>query len=210
MHDLTIETIRINGGRLCLDFVNTRTYRGSGENREFLLGFADLVHWGKREALIENPEAKALLELAACHSSDAQRALVDAHAFRTTLRSLFEPGVTKARLERALVDLSAATLTNASSLHLEIRGNAIRFTPAAAFDTWLIGPLAISALALATSPERSQIRACPGEDCHWLFLDQSRNGTRRWCSMDSCGSKAKARTHYDVHRRPQRQPDIAS
>lgn len=41
-----------------------------------------------------------------------------------------------------------------------------------------------------------RIRACAGEGCVLWFLDTSRNGTRRWCSMAGCGNRAKARAHY--------------
>ncbi len=56
--------------------------------------------------------------------------------------------------------------------------------------------LARSAADLLTSPRLSRVRECPGEDgCGWLFLDTSKNGSRRWCSMQGCGSRAKARRY---------------
>lgn len=50
---------------------------------------------------------------------------------------------------------------------------------------------------LLTSPERDRIRECAGEDCGWVFLDLSRNRSRRWCDMEDCGNRAKAHRHYD-------------
>ena len=43
---------------------------------------------------------------------------------------------------------------------------------------------------------QQRIRRCTNDDCLWLFLDESKNGTRRWCDMASCGNRAKARRHY--------------
>jgi len=45
-----------------------------------------------------------------------------------------------------------------------------------------------------------RVRECDGAACTWLFLDQSRNRSRRWCSMESCGNRAKARRHYHRQR----------
>lgn len=54
---------------------------------------------------------------------------------------------------------------------------------------------------LLASPDRSKVRSCPGEDCGWLFID--RRGRRRWCSMDSCGNRAKVRAHAERRRATQ-------
>lgn len=53
--------------------------------------------------------------------------------------------------------------------------------------------LAISAASLITSPLRARIRACADPACAWIFIDHSKNRSRRWCTMSDCGNKAKAR-----------------
>lgn len=61
--------------------------------------------------------------------------------------------------------------------------------------------IAISALSVLGDPrELGRIKMCPGTDCGWLFIDESRNGRRRWCSMETCGNRAKAARHYRRHR----------
>src|SRR5438270_5320885 len=57
-------------------------------------------------------------------------------------------------------------------------------------------PILRSAAELLTSGERGDVRECAAGDCTWLFLDRSRNRTRRWCSMATCGNRAKAQRHY--------------
>jgi len=57
-------------------------------------------------------------------------------------------------------------------------------------------PVVRSAAELLTSDLVDRVRECHGDDCTWLFLDQSRNRSRRWCSMESCGNRAKVRRHY--------------
>ncbi|HEY7093346.1 MAG TPA: CGNR zinc finger domain-containing protein, partial [Ktedonobacterales bacterium] len=59
----------------------------------------------------------------------------------------------------------------------------------------LLWPVALSSMELLTSAkEWGKIKECPG--CGWLFLDSSKTGNRRWCSMDECGSRDKMRRQY--------------
>jgi predicted RNA-binding Zn ribbon-like protein len=60
----------------------------------------------------------------------------------------------------------------------------------------LLWPMAQSAADLLTSPELKIVRFCEAPDCEWLFLDHSRNRSRRWCDMKICGNRQKARRHY--------------
>ena len=62
-------------------------------------------------------------------------------------------------------------------------------------------PVARSAVELLTDGDLRRVKECPGaDDCGWLFYDTSRNGARRWCSMEGCGSRVKMRRHYARHR----------
>lgn len=61
----------------------------------------------------------------------------------------------------------------------------------------MLWPLVRSAIAVLTSDEVKRVKQCPGlGDCGWLFLDSSKNGSRQWCSMEGCGSRAKMRQQY--------------
>ncbi|MEU6619432.1 CGNR zinc finger domain-containing protein [Streptomyces litmocidini] len=60
--------------------------------------------------------------------------------------------------------------------------------------------LALQALDLLRALPADRTRVCPGRRCGWLFLDTSRAGRRRWCSMATCGNAAKGRTHYERRR----------
>ena len=60
----------------------------------------------------------------------------------------------------------------------------------------LLAPVVWSAADLMVGSGRRRIRQCANSECLWLFIDGSKNGTRRWCDMASCGNRAKARRHY--------------
>ena len=56
-------------------------------------------------------------------------------------------------------------------------------------------PIALNAVELATSSGVSRVKECASDNCNWLFLDVSKNRSRRWCDMKDCGNRAKARRH---------------
>ncbi|GAB2565319.1 CGNR zinc finger domain-containing protein [Kribbella endophytica] len=58
------------------------------------------------------------------------------------------------------------------------------------------GELALAALRLLADEDLSRLRQCQDNDCGWLFLDRSKNGSRRWCSSADCGNRARAKRHY--------------
>lgn len=60
----------------------------------------------------------------------------------------------------------------------------------------VLWPVVRSAAELLTSGDLDRVRRCAGDDCAWLFLDRSRNGSRRWCDMTVCGNRSKVRRFY--------------
>jgi predicted RNA-binding Zn ribbon-like protein len=64
----------------------------------------------------------------------------------------------------------------------------------------LLAPVLWSAGDLLAGPRLDKVRRCANPECGWLFLDDSRAGRRRWCSMSACGNRAKARRHYHKSR----------
>ena len=66
----------------------------------------------------------------------------------------------------------------------------------------VLGPVVMAAARLLTAPETlARIRRCDAENCRWFFVDRSKNRSRRWCDMQVCGNRAKAREYYRQHRR---------
>ena len=198
MNGADIASIRINGGRLCLDFVNTATWEDGRPVREFLTGFHDLLTWCQRQGLIGESDVRRLSKTTS--AGHAQAVVKEARSLRTAFRSMFEPGRSDIDVLAAVGRLNTTLKDPALKIAVGLADGRIEFLREDRFASQLIVPLTVSALELATTPARASVRVCPGDDCHWLFLDQSRNAARRWCSMESCGNKAKARAHYIAHR----------
>jgi predicted RNA-binding Zn ribbon-like protein len=169
------ERFRAGAGRLCLDFIRTLRYRGTPAEEEEL---PDAKAWG---AWIDafGPFSAPVLPASAR----------DAWAVREAIHTLLTDSVrpsTRQRLNRfAASPVPAPSLTASGELRWQAPD------PASA----MLSLLARDALDLATSPEFARVRRCAGERCGALFLDTSRPGTRRWCSMEICGNQAKKSTY---------------
>ncbi len=187
------------GGHPALDFVNTVGGQRLVKPRENLQRLEDLLAWGRQSGVLSEAEAKALAREARARPAKAQDALLRATVFRESLY----------RLLRALVEGRAAPAEELARLEAEVqRAQAARrllCTPKgygwSAPDPTLADPvvprLALAAADLLTGQQWKRMRLCEAADgCGWLFLDQTRNHSRRWCDMASCGNKYKARRHY--------------
>ncbi|HEY3062436.1 MAG TPA: ABATE domain-containing protein [Chloroflexota bacterium] len=183
----------LDAGTLCLDFVNSRDSSG-----EHLRTYADLVAFAQQSSLVTPSDADWLHAQAEREPLVAQGVLIRALHLREALRGIFR-AVADDDLPRE-ADLSVLNGDLALSLP-----NARVQTSAEGFDwTWsgraldcVLWPISRSAADLLTSPsQRRLVRQCGASDCEWLFLDTSKNRSRQWCSMQSCGNREKARRHY--------------
>ena len=188
-------------GRLCLDFVNTVSERPPGPaTREDLGDYARLLQWGLEAGALTTRGAQALARAAAAEPRRAQRALADAIALRERLHRLF-----RAIIDRgppALDDLEHFSAALAAVLaRRRISWHRQRYAwewPGAQNDlASVLWPVLLSAQELLCSDDHSRLGACsPPDGCGWLYFDTSKNRSRRWCSMETCGNSAKARRHY--------------
>jgi predicted RNA-binding Zn ribbon-like protein len=187
------------GPALCLAFVNTLTWRGSAAPSESLRDLEALLAWVERQA---GPGAGALDGLrawAASHVPDAARLFVDAIALRETIFRAFESVAAGASPRDAdFAALSEAIAAAPPRQRLVRRGESYAWRMAAPGPAapQLLAPVLWSAADLLLESSRRRIRQCANEKCLWLFIDESKSGTRRWCDMTACGNRAKAQRHY--------------
>jgi predicted RNA-binding Zn ribbon-like protein len=191
------------GGALCLDFTNTASGRGTALHLEHLHRFDHLLAWARHAGAIDEAAWRAFAAAAARSPAAAGRAVRAARGLREALYAIFHaighgaapPADNLAALNRALKPaLAAATLAPAG------RGFAWQWPDGGAKPERLIWPVLRSAAELLTGPGLERIKVCPGHGCGWLFLDRTRNGRRRWCEMEVCGSRAKMRRYHQRRR----------
>jgi predicted RNA-binding Zn ribbon-like protein len=168
------------GNRLLLDFVATLGKRGT-RNLERLGDPADLTRWGEHVGVgaVGDADADAL---------DAAREL------REALYRLCEHALGRRHPQQPDVDVvnAWASLPPPPAALTIVNGQLVRQDPAPT-TAGLLAAVARDAVDLFIGGDVERLRECEGETCTLLFVDVSRDGRRRWCSMDSCGAQAKMR-----------------
>ena len=203
-----------NGGRLCLDYINTVEPRTGPVSREWLTGYPDLVEWARHGGLLDEAAAGALLRTAAARPAAARTAFRTAIDLRESLYRLFAAIVDDAAPADADLEVLRGAYA-AATQHGRLAPHAGGFDWIwdAAVSAGSSGdasadpldrpwwPVAASAVELLTHGPLDRIKQCPtDEGCSWLFVDATKNRSRRWCSMDDCGSEVKARRQTDRRR----------
>lgn len=203
-------TMKLVGGELCLDFVNTvggRVPEGAGSPGSAVIAdklgaYGDLVAWGRHTRSTTEPDARRLLRLAESHPREAADVLGRARVFREALRRTLRSLMLGRRPEAA--DLARINDEIAAARKREVLApsrDGLRWDwpdPGRRLDSPL-WPVGRSAAALLTSGDLSRLRQCGGERCGWLFLDRSRNRSRHWCTMEDCGNVSKVRRFRRRH-----------
>ncbi|MFD9128110.1 CGNR zinc finger domain-containing protein [Kitasatospora sp. NPDC059571] len=175
---------RTGSGRICLDYLRTLRLRGSADAAEELDGPEALADWVRQ---LGPYAAGAAVPAPAPDTLEAARELREAvHALLTAARSGGGPAGCPAGARETVNGFAAHPVPVPA---LDGRG-VLRHEAARPVDA-VLAAIARDALELATSPALARVRECAGENCAAWFLDTSRPGSRRWCSMDSCGNQAK-------------------
>jgi len=194
-------TFDFTGGHSALDFINTVGGIRGVRPKEHLLRFADVVGWGTAAGLLSQAEAKALGREAQAHPADAAKALERARTFREALYrlllALVEGRPTPAE-DAAIIEDAVQRAMASRRLKSTGRGYGWAAPEVTLADTF-VPRLALATAELVTTEALKRVRVCEAkrsEDCSWLFLDTTRNHSRRWCDMATCGNQHKARRHY--------------
>jgi len=187
-----IAGLHIVGGHLALDFVNTV----DGEPRlETLRSYRDLVAWSGRVGLVSRDEATLLVREANRRPEEAEAVHHEAQALRDVLYGIF-----RAIAEDEDPPSESLEVLRGYECEALSRGELASGDDGFGWE-WteerdlarVLWPVAHAATELLTSGTLDRLKLCAG--CHWLFLDASRNRSRRWCTMEVCGTDEKMRRY---------------
>ena len=180
--------MRLVGGSIALDFVNSR----SGPEDDALTGYADVVAWARYTESLSKAEAVALHRVARQEPRGAEA------AFRRCLRI-------RDCLDGVFRELARGGRASKNAL-AELRDHEIDALGAAELDggyawSWRhdhsllrpVRPFVHAAVELLTAGRLDRVKGCGS--CSFLFLDESKNRSRRWCSMEDCGTAEKIRRY---------------
>jgi len=198
-----IAGLKLIGGALCLDFANTSGWRPDPGDEEYLRDFEDLLVWSEHAGALDGAEARALARTGKTEPEKARTIHRRAVALRDAVYRIFSAVAADRRAGAGDVDLLNRIIDDAyRHLRLVPRGAGFAWEwygveGALELPLWRV---ARSAAELLVSPELERVRECSGDRCDWLFLDASKNRSRRWCDMANCGNRAKARRNYERRR----------
>jgi predicted RNA-binding Zn ribbon-like protein len=184
---------------LCLAFANTLSWRGSAVSTESLNGLADLLAWLDRAVHASPSATREIAGWARRHDRAAAKLFSDAIGMREVIFRVFQSVAAGAPFgirDFAALSDALARAPARSRLARTAGGYGWRLEPPEPTASDLLAPVLWSAADLLVAGGRIRVRQCANDKCLWLFLDASKNGTRRWCDMASCGNRAKARRHY--------------
>lgn len=185
-------------GPLCLNFTNTASGRGAKTHQDHLKTYRDLLAWSLHAGSITAERAAGLAELARRQQGAARRVLLQAIELREALHAI---GTAIAAHEKpppaAIAGLERAMVRAARAGRLEWDGTRLAWgldhtPPRLEMPLW---PIIRSAGEVLLGGPLDRLKTCAGVNCGWLFLDTTRNGRRRWCEMEVCGSRAKMRRY---------------
>lgn len=197
--------MKLIGGRLCLDFVNTvgGWTRDSVGNlfavvarADKLAEYLDLLAWGQHTGMLSGNEAQAFAHEARQREREAAATLKRAVALRAAIY-----GISVAIINRMEARSSDLDVVNRE---LSIAHGHVRLHEGRENFVWewmdsknsldqLLWRIADSTAEMLTTDDLGRLRECPGDKCGWLFLDTSKNSRRQWCDMQTCGNLAKVR-----------------
>jgi len=194
-------TLNLKAGRLCLDFANTEDWHASDHPEERLRSYADLVAWAEKEGILSEAEAQQLLGEAALRPADAAAVLEQAITLREAIYRIFSAaagGHPANAADLNIFNQELATALGCLQIMMISEGFAWNWRGQETALDRMLWPVIHSAAELLTSAELNRVGQCADDrGCGYLFLDLSRNRSRRWCDIKDCGNRAKARRHYE-------------
>ena len=192
----------LRGGVVSLDFINTVGSRHGDYPSEYLRSYEDLLAWGRQAGLLALEEAEGLSRRAVLDPERAQETLSRALALREALHRMISSAIAGESQDES--DLAAL------NRELSIALSHLRVMAADGVYGWgwdrsgddgesrldsPLWPVAQSGAELLTSERLGRVKVCAGDGCGWVFLDESRNSSRKWCDSRDCGNRERVRRH---------------
>jgi predicted RNA-binding Zn ribbon-like protein len=189
-----------DSGDLSLDFANTAEFHASLQPEEYLNSYSDFLRWASLGGVVPAGRGQPLYEYALGHPQEAENTLAGVIALREVLFRIFTARAQDQPLDGKDLALFNQYLSEAlAHARLVLRADSAHWDWESAenrLDSPL-WPITRAAADLLTSENVERLGQCQDDrGCGWLFIDTSKNHSRRWCSMESCGNRAKAQRHY--------------
>ena len=192
------DKFQLVAGHLALDFANTLDYRYDSDRLiDLLPNYEGFLAFCRQSGVMTGAQMRKLLD--GLSEFDSQRVLKEVIEFREALYFLILSAVQGRRPGESHLRTLNRMLFEARGLDEVIwdkRRFERRFRDITERPDGPLGQVVDAAVGLLTSSDIDNVRECGEKTCRWLFLDRSRNHSRRWCDMQLCGNRSKAKRFY--------------
>jgi len=186
--------LRLDGGNLSLNFVNTVEYRNEEYAVDFLHHYLDLITWAQFADGVGDSQKDMLLGLSQEKGKEAKQIFTEAIQLRDAMYEYIIYLINQEKVRPAGMQIINQWISRAFS-NLELRLVDRDYVLDWNTDNFglesVLWPITKSFVDLVTSKNAKRIKQC--SNCGWVFVDNSKNSSRRWCSMEICGNRVKAR-----------------
>lgn len=194
----------LSSGKLCLEFANTANWHASAEPQESLHHYQDLLEWAHQTGICTDEAAHALKVEAAAYPPLADQvyrwAIELREAIYRTFAALADSKIS-ATDDLALINEALPLAYSRPEIVMNGERYALRWRADEKGLDSILWPILRSTARLLTEGDHERIKQCADDrGCGYLFFDTTRNRSRRWCDMSSCGNRAKSQRHYARHR----------
>jgi predicted RNA-binding Zn ribbon-like protein len=199
-------TLTLLGGRHSLDFANTADWHASDSPIETLTSYSELVVWSVHAGILAEHQSRQMLTEAERLPADSTAVLNRAIALREAIYRIFSAithGHEPQAADLAVLNAELSRTLAQSRIVLAAEGFTWDWAGGEVALDRMLWAVVHDAADLLTSGDLARVGQCADGRCGWIFLDTSRNRSRRWCSMEDCGNRAKARRHYERSHRSQ-------
>jgi predicted RNA-binding Zn ribbon-like protein len=189
------------GGVLCFDFINTVHDRVNLPSKDYIFDYRAFMYWCKRLKVLPAYKIKQLESFSKRNIQLAEKALIKIAGSREILYSFFSSIAAGKVIDGGLL-LKFNKIISASFMHIRYEYSKGRLIVAwndrkvSLYEPYRV--IIKSAFDVVSSGDFQRIKECSG--CGWIFLDSTKNNSRRWCNMLTCGAKIKARRFYQKKR----------
>ncbi|MEE8336058.1 MAG: CGNR zinc finger domain-containing protein [Candidatus Neomarinimicrobiota bacterium] len=197
-------SLNLESGWLCLEYANTLDWHASDNPVESIHNYEDLVQWFLKVGIISDKEKENILKKSVISTINSSVIYTQAINLRENIYGIFS--AIAGGTEPFADDLDKLNILLPDIMnHLQIKYTSNSYSWAWSnleeSPDQILWPLARSAASLLTSPDRKRVGECADDrGCGWLFLDTSKNKSRRWCDMRNCGNRNKVRKYYQKKR----------
>ena len=193
----SIESISLDGGTPSLNLINTIHDRTKDVLSDYLQRPSDLTAWAMKAGAGDPSSIRAIESRLKLNAREGTAALRRTRELRELLYRMFYAITQNQKIsQRDLTEFNTNVRNVESNVVLKHQQG--RYVELWSFDDGdirsILAPIIKDAHRLLLSDKLPRIKRCP--NCGWLFLDTTKNGKRRWCSMKNCGSNVKALEWY--------------